>query len=197
MKIFTYLYDKMLVWARHRHAPVYLSALSFAESSFFPIPPDVMLVPMSLAQPRRALWFAFLTTIASIAGALLGYIIGHFAFELIEPWLRESSYWSSYERATDWFNRFGFWAVFVLAGFSPIPYKIFTIAGGALGTPLLPFMIASFISRGARFYLVAGIAAYGGEKMEHKLRLYIDRIGWGFVVLMVLGGIVYALWPTS
>ena len=196
MKIFSYLYDKMLVWARHRHAPVYLSALSFAESSFFPIPPDVMLVPMSLAQPKRAFWFAFLTTMASIAGAVLGYVIGHFAFELIEPFLRASSYWPAYEKAVDWFNRFGFWAVFVLAGFSPIPYKIFTIAAGAMGTPVLPFMVASFISRGARFYLVAGLTAYGGIKMEEKLRLYVDRIGWACVALMIAGGILYALWPT-
>ncbi|MCL2468651.1 MAG: DedA family protein [Alphaproteobacteria bacterium] len=195
MKIFSYLYDKMLVWARHRHAPFYLSALSFAESSFFPIPPDVMLAPMSLAQPKRAFWFAFLTTAASIAGALLGYAIGYFAFGLIEPFLRESAYWAAYEQAVAWDKRFGLLAVFLLAGFTPVPFKILTIAAGAMGSPLLPFLAVSFISRGGRFFLVAGATAYGGSRMEEKLRLYIDRIGWACVVLMVLGGLVYALWP--
>ncbi len=185
MKIFSPLYERAMKWARHRRAPWYLGGLSFAESSFFPIPPDVMLAPMSLAQPARAWWFALLTTLTSVAGGVLGYLIGMYAFELIEPWLRETRYWDKYLLAQAWFDRWGFWAVF-LAGFSPIPYKVFTIAAGAIAMALGPFVLASLIGRGARFFLVAGLMAWGGERMEITLRRYVDRIGWATVALVVV-----------
>ena len=101
---------------------LYLSGLSFAESSFFPIPPDVMLAPMSMAQPGRAWRYAALTTLASVLGGLLGYLIGYYAFDLIQPWLQESHYWSKYLVAREWFEEWGFWAILV-AGFSPIPTR--------------------------------------------------------------------------
>lgn len=172
-------------WARHKHAPWYLGAMSFAESSFFPIPPDVMLAPMSLANPSRAYFFAFLTMVTSVLGGILGYFIGVFAIEMIEPYLRESSYWSSYITAQEWFDRWGFWAIFI-AGFSPIPYKVFTIAAGAASMALLPFTIASIIGRGARFYMVAALMAWGGPKMEATLHKYVDRIGWATVLAVVV-----------
>ncbi|MDR2690484.1 MAG: DedA family protein [Azoarcus sp.] len=190
MKIFSPLYRRAMQWARHRHAPWYLGTLSFAESSFFPIPPDVMLAPMCLAQPRRAFGFALLTTLASVAGGLFGYLIGVFAFDAIAPWLRGSSYWGSYQIAENWFRQWGFWAVFV-AGFSPIPYKVFTIAAGVLAMPLLPFALASLIGRGARFSLVAALMAWGGVRMETALHRYVDRIGWATVVAVVIGVVVY------
>jgi membrane protein YqaA with SNARE-associated domain len=190
MKIFSALYQKTLSWSRHPHAPVYLGALSFAESSFFPIPPDVMLAPMCLATPKRAWWFAFLTTATSVLGGLAGYFIGQFAFDLIEPWLRDSHYWPAYETAVAWFKEWGFWAIFV-AGFSPIPYKVFTIAAGTMSMTLLPFTLASAIGRGARFFMVAGLMAWGGARMEEALRRYVDRIGWAVVGLVVIGGIAY------
>ena len=177
-------------WARHRHAPWFLCGLSFAESSFFPIPADVMLAPMSLANPKRALWFALITTLASAAGGLLGYLIGSYAFEMIEPWLRSSSYWSSYSTAVSWFNEWGFWAVFV-AGFSPIPYKVFTIAAGALSMALIPFTLASLVGRGMRFFMVAGLMAWGGQRMEAMLQRYIDRLGWATVIAVVAGVVLY------
>ena len=90
--------------------------MSFAESSFFPIPPDVMLAPMSMAAPRRAMFYALITTLTSVAGGLFGYLIGAFAFDLIEPWLRDSRYWASYSPAQQWYSDWGFWAIFV-AGF--------------------------------------------------------------------------------
>jgi membrane protein YqaA with SNARE-associated domain len=179
-----------MVWSRHRHAPWYLCVVSFAESSFFPIPPDVMLAPMSLANPARAWRPALLTTLASVAGGLFGYAIGHFAFDAIEPWLRASRYWGSYEAAVSWFDRWGFWAIFA-AGFSPIPYKVFTIAAGALSTALLPFTLASLIGRGARFLRVAGLMAWGGARMESVLHRYIDRLGWATVALITLGAMAY------
>ena len=119
MKIFSALYDRVLGWSRHPHAPWYLGGLSFAESSFFPVPPDVMLAPMSLAQPQRAWRFALLTTVASSLGGVLGYLIGVFAFELVEPWLHQAGYWPAYLQVNEWFSTWGFWAIF-LAGFSPI-----------------------------------------------------------------------------
>jgi membrane protein YqaA with SNARE-associated domain len=190
MKIFSPLYQRAMLWARHRHAPWYLGCLSFAESSFFPIPPDVMLAPMCMAAPAKAWRFALLTTLTSVLGGLFGYVIGHFAFELIEPWLKTSHYWGNYQLAVSWFERWGFWAVFI-AGFSPIPYKVFTIAAGALSMALLPFTLASLIGRGARFFLVAGLMAWGGERMEKSLHRYIDWLGWITVLALAVAIIIY------
>lgn len=190
MKIFSPLYERAMAWSRHRRAPWFLGVLSFAESSFFPIPPDVMLAPMSLANPRRAWWFALLTTLTSVAGGLFGYLIGYFAFDLIEGWLRGSSYWGAYEQAVAWFDAWGVWAIFV-AGFSPIPYKVFTIAAGVAHMALPPFALASLIGRGGRFFLVAGLMAWGGPRMEAVLRKYVDRLGWATVAAVVIGVLVY------
>ena len=188
--MFKALYDKALQWAKHRHASKYLFALSFAESSFFPVPPDVMLAPMALAQPSKALRFALLTTIASVLGGVFGYLIGYFAFDTIAPWLQETRYWDKYMLARDWFDEWGFWAIFI-AGFSPIPYKVFTIAAGALSMMFLPFVAASLVGRGLRFFLVALLLAWGGKRLEDTLRVYMDRIGWASVVLLIIGGVVY------
>ncbi|MBU6218064.1 MAG: YqaA family protein [Burkholderiales bacterium] len=177
MTLFSQLYSRVMQWSRHPRAPWFLGGMSFAESSFFPIPPDVMLAPMCLAKPQRAWWFATITTVTSVAGGLFGYWIGAYFFDLIRPWLEASRYWPAFELAQAWFVEWGFWAVFV-AGFSPIPYKAFTIAAGVLGMPLIPFTIASFIGRGGRFYLVAGLMRWGGERMEEFLKSNIDRLGW-------------------
>jgi membrane protein YqaA with SNARE-associated domain len=174
-----------MVWATHRHAPWYLGALSFAESSFFPIPPDVMLAPMSLAQPARAWYFAALTTATSVLGGLFGYLIGVLAIEAVLPLITQAGYGEAYRQVVDWFGAWGFWAIF-MAGFSPIPYKLFTIAAGASAMALLPFALASLIGRGARFFLVAGLMRWGGAPMERLLRKYIDRIGWVMLALAVI-----------
>lgn len=105
MKLFSPLYRRAMVWARHRHAPWYLGGMSFVESSFFPVPPDVMLAPMCLAQPHRAWHLALLTTLASVAGGLLGYAIGYFAIDALLPWLQESRYWPAYQTAVEWFGQ--------------------------------------------------------------------------------------------
>ena len=190
MKLFSSLYARTMTWSRHRHAPWYLGCMSFAESSFFPIPPDVMLAPMSLARPDHAWRLALLTTLTSVAGGLFGYLIGYFAFDLLEPHLKASSYWAHYQTAVAWFGEWGFWAVFI-AGFSPIPYKVFTIAAGALSMALLPFTLASLIGRGSRFFLVAGLMKWGGARMESALHRYVDRLGWATVALVVIGILIY------
>lgn len=177
MRIFSRLYYIALRWAHHPKAPWYLGGLSFAESSFFPIPPDVMLAPMVLAKRNKAWWFASITTVTSVLGGIFGYLIGWLAFDLIEPWLNNIGYGDELELSRQWFLRWGVWVVFI-AGFAPIPYKLFTISAGALAMSFIPFVIASLIGRGARFFLVAGLIKAGGERMERALHKYVDTLGW-------------------
>lgn len=184
MKIFTALYDKVLGWSKHPKAPWYLGGMSFAESSFFPIPPDVMLMPMALSQPEKAYRFALITTIASLLGGLFGYAIGYWLMDIVWPLIEAANYQDKYHQIEGFFSEYGFWIVF-LAGFSPLPYKLFTIAAGATHVALIPFIIASFVGRGARFFLVAYLMKMGGEKYEAKIRQSVDWIGYGLVVLIV------------
>ena len=182
VRLFAPLYDWVLSLAGHRNAERYLAILSFMESSFFPIPPDVMLAPMCLADRRRAWRFASITTGASLMGGIAGYGMGYFLFDSIEPWLRTTEYWDAYLTGRAWFDRWGIWAVFT-AGFSPIPYKIFTISAGVAMLNLPGFIIASLLGRGARFFLVAGFVVAGGERLAAMLPKYIERIGWAVVVI--------------
>ena len=193
MKLFSKLYDKVMSWSRHPHAERYLAGLSFAESSFFPIPPDVMLAPMSLGKPEKALRFALITTLASVLGGMLGYAIGLWFIDLIQPLIGEGGRWEEkFIMTQTWFSEWGFWAIFI-AGFSPIPYKVFTITAGAMGMLFVPFIIASFFGRGARFFLVASLMKWGGQEMELKLKRYIDFIGWFIVILGLIAYIIYKL----
>ncbi len=184
MKLFTPLYDRVMRWAVHSSAPRYLAALSFAESSFFPIPPDVMLGPMAAAEPRKGMRLALITTIASVAGGVFGYLLGLLAFDAVAPWLQETAYWPKFITAQEWFARWGVWVVFV-AGFSPIPYKLFTISAGVLALAFVPFVLASFVGRGARFFLVAMLLAWLGPRMEPVVRKYIEAVGWVTVGVLV------------
>lgn len=185
MRLFGPLYDRVLGWAAHPKARWYLGGLSFAESSFFPIPPDVMLAPMALARPLDAWKLALLTTLTSVAGGLLGYAIGYFALDLVEPWLRTAGYWEGYLQVRAWFQEWGFWAV-LAAGFSPIPYKLFTIAAGAMAMFLPAFALASLVGRGGRFFLVAGLIRWGGAPMEAHLRRNVEFLGWLLVGLLLI-----------
>ena len=182
MTLFAPLYERVLGWSRHPHAERYLGAMSFAESSFFPIPVDVMLAPMCLADRDRWVRFATIATVFSVAGGLAGYAIGYAAFEAIEPWLRQSHYWDAYQTSRRWFDAYGVLVVFV-AGFSPIPYKVFTIAAGVAALNVPGFLFASLIGRAARFFLVAGLVRAGGERFESTLATHIERIGWAVVAI--------------
>ena len=191
MRLFGPLYERVMGWAAHRHAEWYLGAMSFAESSFFPIPVDVLLAPMCLAKPNKSWRFATNATVFSVLGGLAGYGIGYLMFEAIEPWLLESHYWRAYELSQQWFTDYGVWAIFI-AGFSPIPYKVFTIAAGVAALTLPGFFIASVIGRGARFFLVAALVKYAGVRLESTLEKNIERIGWAVVALavVVIGGLM-------
>lgn len=188
--MFQGLYDRVLIWSRHRHAARYLAGLSVAEATFFPIPPDVMLAPMVLANRNRAWSLALLTTLASVGGGVIGYLIGWFGLELIHPLLERVGYIHHYERAVQAFGDYGIWFV-IVAGFTPIPFKIITIAAGALLMPLPGFILGSLIGRGARFFLVAALVWSGGERMVERLRNWVDTIGWAVIGLIALAGLLY------
>jgi membrane protein YqaA with SNARE-associated domain len=192
MRLFAWLYDRTLVMAAHRRAPAMLAGVSAAESVFFPIPPDVMLAPMTLAQPRRGWYFAALCTAASVIGGLIGYLLGMFAFEFIGPLIERTGRQDAFLKAQALFAEHGFWIV-LLAGFSPIPYKVFTIASGVMGMPVLAFLLGSVVGRGGRFFLVAGLIRYGGERMERTLRRNVEWLGWA-LVLLVVAGIAWTRW---
>lgn len=177
------LYEWMLEKAAHRHAPRWLAGISFAESSFFPIPPDAMLIPMCLARPGKAFWYAFVCTVASVLGALAGYAIGYFLFEAVgEPILRFYGLTHAFDRFAGDFNEQG-WIIVLLAGFTPLPFKVITIAAGATAMPLHILIVASIIARAARFFLVAALLWKFGEPMKR----IIDR---HFALLTTLVGIL-------
>lgn len=191
MRIFSWLYNKTLTWSRHPHAPRYLGALSFAESSFFPIPPDVMLAPMVLAKRQNAWLYAALTTAMSVLGGILGYYIGVFLYaEVAVPIIGLYNAGETFLRVQDWFSQYGFWVIF-LAGLTPIPYKIFTITAGVTSMALMPFVLASLVGRGVRFFLVAGLVYWGGPKISPILETKMDHIGWGVVTVAILAYIVF------
>lgn len=191
MKIFTALYDWTLKWAEHKLAPKILAVLTFAESVFFPIPPDVLLAPMVLAKPKKAWYYASLTTIASVFGGVAGYALGYYMFEpWIQPLIIEWGKQETFDQAVHWFTEWGVWVVFI-AGFSPVPYKIFTVSAGFLQMAFLPFLIVSAIGRGLRFFLVAGLIQWGGKAMEEKLRQWVDVLGWGLVIMITVAYFIY------
>lgn len=192
MKPFSWLYGHVMRWSAHPHAPWYLGGLSFSEATFFPIPPDVLLGPMTLARPDQWFRLATITTVASVVGGLVGWLIGLFGIELVMPLIRDAGYLPAYEKAQSWFLDWGFWAI-LLAGFSPIPFKIFTIAAGALALNLPVFLVASLLGRGGRFYLVAWLVSRGGPAIEARIRDQMDLIGWALVAACVAGLAAWAL----
>lgn len=193
MKIFSFLYEWMYQLSKHPKAPWWLGGLSFAESSFFPIPPDALLAPMVLARRDRAWWLALLTTVASVAGGIAGYFIGVYFFELVgQPLIEFYHAQEKFAHVKSLFDQYGFWIVFI-AGFSPIPYKLFTITAGVTSLALTPFILASVIGRGARFFLIAGLIWFGGAPFEAWLRRNADPIGWVFVLLIVIGVVAWKL----
>lgn len=187
--MFKKLYDRVLVWSAHPRAPAYLAALSASESSFFPIPPDVMLAPMCLARPLRSWYFATLCTASSVAGGVAGYLIGRLAFGWIEPWLAGSAYAPAFDQAVAAFEAHGFWYI-VLAGFTPIPYKVFTIASGVFKFDFGLFLAASIVGRSARFFVVAGLIWKYGRPIREFIDRYFNRLSYLFILLLLAGFLI-------
>lgn len=176
-------YDYVIHLSANQYALAWLFVISFIESSFFPIPPDIMLIPMILATPKKAWKIAGVCTLASILGAYLGYAIGLFFFQLIaEPLLTFYGYLDKFNEFKNLYAEYGAWIVFG-AGITPFPYKIITIASGVVHLNLVVFTVASILARGLRFFLIAWLLKVYGEKM----RLFIEKnLGWLSVVFLIL-----------
>jgi membrane protein YqaA with SNARE-associated domain len=183
MKIFQPLYDRAIVWARHSNATWLLFLLSFVEAIFFPVMPELMLAPMCLAQPRRGFRFAAVSLLGSLLGMFIGYALGYYAIEMMMPLIAQFGYADQFDSIKRQAAENGFWLL-LIAGFTPIPFKIFTLASGAVGMPLAPFFFGALIGRGKRVFLVAGAIRLGGEKAEAALRRHIEPVGWGALVLL-------------
>lgn len=192
MKLFATIYDKALLWAKHRYAVYWLGFVSFIESIFFPVPTDVMLAPMAMSKPQLATRYALWAAITSVLGGIIGYGIGYFAFDWVKDILVSWGQQANFDKAMSWFETWGFWVVF-LAGFSPIPFKVFTICAGVMQMAFLPFVFAAAVSRFARFYLVAKLFAVFGEKYEAQIRRSIEVIGWAVVAIVAVAYVIYLL----
>ncbi len=199
MKYIRKLYDWVLHWADTPYGPSALFLLAFAEASFFPIPPDPLLIALVLGARQRAFKFAMHCSIASVLGALLGYGIGHFAW-----WTASGEFTSlahfffnnvpgftveRFSTVQGLYDQWNFWIVFT-AGFTPLPYKVFTISGGAFNINLFMFLLASVISRSARFFLVAGLIWKFGPGIQSFIDKYFNWLAIGFTVLLIGGFMV-------
>ena len=177
------IYDEVIHLSGSKYALYWLAAFSFIESSFFPIPPDIMLIPMILATPRKAWKIAGVCTLASVIGAYLGYVIGFYFFELIaEPLLSFYGYLEKFNEFKNLYTEYGAWIVFG-AGITPFPYKIITIASGVVHLNLLVFTIASILARGLRFFLIAWLLKTYGERMKEFIE---KNLGWLSVLFLIL-----------
>jgi len=183
------LYDWTMSLARTRYAKAGLAGVSFAESSFFPIPPDVLLIPMVIAN-RQAWWrIALLCTVASVLGAMLGYAIGMFLFDAIgEPILHFYGKEDAFSEITDWYNTWGGWGV-LFAAVTPFPYKVLTIFSGLTGLNFLTFVIVSVIGRSLRFFLVAFLLYHFGAPIQAFIEKYLGLLFLLFMIILI-GGFV-------
>ena len=187
------LYNKTMTLAGHPQAIFLLGAVSFIEASFFPIPPDVMLIPMVLMNPSRAWLFALVATAFSVLGGIFGYIIGTFSYEHIaEPLLYSLGKEAQMIDFSNKYNEIGFWAV-ITAGISPIPYKVVTIMSGATNLNFAVFLGASMASRGVRFFVVAGLLHFYGHEIRDFIERYLNWVFMLFVILLVVGFIGFKL----
>ncbi|HEX40823.1 MAG TPA: DedA family protein [Phycisphaerales bacterium] len=191
------MYDWVVHFANTRHGGTALFVLSFAESSFFPVPPDVLLAPLSLGAPRKWARFAGACSIASVLGGIAGYLIGLLLWSAISAWvfahlgaigLTEENF----AKFQGWYDRYDFWIVFT-CGFTPLPYKVCTISAGVAKINFVGFLIASAVSRSARFFIVAGLLGWKGEKIRPVIEKYFNWFSLAFVVLLV-GGFLVIKW---
>jgi membrane protein YqaA with SNARE-associated domain len=184
------LYDWTMRLAGSRHAVPALAAVSFAESSFFPIPPDVVLVPMALANPARARFYALVCTIASVAGGLLGYAIGALLYDTIGAWLIAAYGYG--ERMAEFRAAYAEWGAWIILikGLTPIPYKLVTIASGFAGYDLFWFVVLSIITRGFRFFLVAELLRHFGEPVREFIERRLNLVTTALLLVIVAGFVI-------
>jgi membrane protein YqaA with SNARE-associated domain len=184
------VYEWTMRTATHRKAPQALFWVSFAESSFFPIPPDAMLIPMVVANRAKAWYFAGVATVASVLGGMLGYAIGYFVYETLGQWVISlyglATQFDAYRAA---YNEWGLWIILV-KGLTPIPYKLVTIASGAAAFNFWVFIAASIVTRGARFFMVAALLYWFGESIREFIERRLTLLTTAFLVLLVGGFVV-------
>ena len=181
------LYDWVLSLAHHRHASVYLFVLSFAESSFFPIPPDVLQIALTVERREKAWWFAGVSTAASVLGGVAGYPIGLWGWEALGPFFLEhvpGFTQEHFDTVQRWYTEYGFLAILV-AAFTPIPYKVFTITAGVFGVPIWVLVVGSLLGRAGRFYLVAAIIWKFGPPAKQFVERYFNLLTLAAMVLLV------------
>jgi membrane protein YqaA with SNARE-associated domain len=191
--MFRAMYDWVLRMAHHRHALRSLAVVSFAESSFFPIPPDVMMVPMVLARRQQAYLIATVCTLASVAGGIFGYFIGYYLMESIGQWLIQLYHMESrIETLRHGYEQYGA-AIILLKGLTPIPFKLVTIASGLFHFNFPLFVILATITRGARFFIIAALLKRYGEPVQAFIEKRLNLFAWGFLILLVGGFAAIAL----
>ncbi|MEO8804407.1 MAG: DedA family protein [Rudaea sp.] len=192
MRLFKPLYEFALRWAAKPGAPWYLATLSFVEAFIFPVAPELMLAPMTLARPHSWVRFATISLFGSMLGSFVGYALGHYAFDLVRPlfadlgWLHSLDTLVAQLRVDMVEHPWKAFGLLVLAGFVPIPLKIFTWASGIVGVPLLAFAAGMLIGRGKRVYLLCGLIRVGGERAERAIHQWIEWIGWAILIAIVL-----------
>ena len=188
MRLFKSLYEFALRWAVHLRAEYFLAGLSFVEAFIFPVAPEIMLAPMTLAKPKRWARYATISLGCSLLGSFVGYALGHFAFQLVRPLIEDLGWMPKLNEIVDQLHDQSPWKTFgllVVAGFVPIPLKIFTWASGVVGVPIPAFVAGMLVGRGKRVFAVCGAIRLGGERAERILHRWIEWIGWGVIVLIV------------
>ncbi|MDO5553765.1 MAG: YqaA family protein [Planctomycetia bacterium] len=181
------LYDWVLSWAHSRYGTAALAGLSFMESSFFPVPPDVLQIALSIERPNRSFYYAFVSVVASVAGALLGWFIGFALWDMVGPWfVPHIISQANMDKVDVFFQEWGFWALFA-AALTPIPFKAFTITAGIAQMSIPIFLIASFIGRSTRFFAVALLIYLFGPKIKSWIDRYFGPLSILFLILLFLG----------
>lgn len=187
------LYNWVIALAERKSAPWALSGVSFAESSFFPIPPDAMLVPMCLARPDRAYFYAFICTLSSVLGGLAGYAIGYLLYDTVGKWVIDLyGYGAKSDAFRAAYAEWGHWVI-LIKGLTPIPYKLVTISAGFAEYNLFWFTVLSLITRGARFYLIAFLLHRWGEPAREFIEKRLEWVALGALAIIVIG-FVLAAW---
>ena len=182
------MYDWVLAWAETPYGVPALALLAAAEACFFPIPPDVLLLAMGMAVPQRALWFALVATAGSVFGGIVGYGLGMGFWELLAPYFFQyipGFTELQFEKVQGWFEAYGFWTVFA-AGFTPIPYKVFTVASGVFQVHFGVFVVASIASRGLRFFLLSGLLMYFGRPVRAFIERYFNLLTLAILLLVLV-----------